>query len=278
MTAEIDFVRLTAEVPAGEIKWLINREPVTMDGVLKAKPLAYVDARWVEERLDDVCGAGNWRDEIKTTGEGFLCTLYLRINGEWVGKSDGAGPTKVEPFKGGCSEAFKRAAVKWGIARDLYDIPTPFVEVEQRGKSYVVAKNDLTRLLDLVMRVRARRAAAQSTPAPAKPSPEGAPKPATPAPAQSTAHPVIPPPAPVQAAQDDNESPPDDAPHVIVPEKSKYSVDQKRKVYDEAVRIYGKREAQAWLRENYGMFPKVSMAPDGAFDGLLEWISQAGGQ
>jgi hypothetical protein len=132
-------------------------------------------------------------------------------------------------------------------------------------------------LIDLVMRVRAKRAAAQPNTALEKPSPEGAPKAAIPAPAQSTAQPQTPPPAPVQTAQvvEESQSPPDDAPQILIPEKSKYSVDQKRKIYDEAVRLYGKKEAQAWIRENYGMFPKVSLAPDEAFDGLLEWIKQA---
>ena len=32
-------------------------------------------------------------------------------------------PKKVTPFKGGCSDAFKRAAVQFGIGRYLYYIP-----------------------------------------------------------------------------------------------------------------------------------------------------------
>tara|TARA_R110000851_G_scaffold284617_1_gene438177 strand:- start:1290 stop:1529 length:240 start_codon:yes stop_codon:yes gene_type:complete len=42
------------------------------------------------------------------------------MDGEWVWKSDGAGETSIEGEKGGFSDAFKRAAVHFGYARELY--------------------------------------------------------------------------------------------------------------------------------------------------------------
>jgi hypothetical protein len=45
----------------------------------------------------------------------------------------------VEADKGGISDAFKRAAVKWGIGRYLYDLKSPWVPCESResgGKKY----------------------------------------------------------------------------------------------------------------------------------------------
>jgi hypothetical protein len=47
-----------------------------------------------------------------------------------------AGDSDVEEEKGAISDAFKRAAVKWGIGRYLYDMPTPWVpcEVGRNGK------------------------------------------------------------------------------------------------------------------------------------------------
>jgi len=100
------------------------------------KTLDYIDARDVMDRLDAVIGPGNWQDEyeIGVNGE-WICTLSIYIRAEWVGKS-GAGVNRAltekekgskfeedanrKNIKGGASDAFKRAAVKWGIARYLY--------------------------------------------------------------------------------------------------------------------------------------------------------------
>lgn len=85
--------------------------------------LAYVDARDVMKRLDDVMGSENWSDTYVPVDGGFICELSLRINGEWIKKSNGANNTKVEPIKGGLSGALKRAAVNFGIGRYLYYMP-----------------------------------------------------------------------------------------------------------------------------------------------------------
>ena len=84
---------------------------------------AYIDARDVMKRLDTVMGTENWRDKYISVEGGFVCELSLRINGEWIAKSNGANNTKVEPVKGGISSAFKRAAVNWGVGRYLYYMP-----------------------------------------------------------------------------------------------------------------------------------------------------------
>lgn len=84
--------------------------------------LGYIDARDVMKRLDDVLGVENWRDEYKEVNGGIICTLHIRNgqDGEWIGKSNGANYTKIEPVKGGISGALKRAAVEWGVGRYLY--------------------------------------------------------------------------------------------------------------------------------------------------------------
>lgn len=47
-----------------------------------------------------------------------------------VTKSDGAGDTQVEGDKGAISDAFKRAAVKFGVGRYLYDMEAVYVKCE----------------------------------------------------------------------------------------------------------------------------------------------------
>lgn len=116
--------------PAKAISW--RAQSVTKDQTNpKAMALAYIDARDVMNRLDEVCGPDGWEDSYVETPLGrVICTIRIRCGDHWVAKSDGAGKTDVEGDKGGISDAFKRAAVKWGIGRYLYDMPTPWVACE----------------------------------------------------------------------------------------------------------------------------------------------------
>lgn len=98
----------------------------------KVMALAYLDARAVMDRLDDVVGPENWGDSYFETPSGrIICALT--VNG--VTKSDGAGDTAVEGEKGAISDAFKRAAVKFGIGRYLYsdeDLKKVWVKCETK--------------------------------------------------------------------------------------------------------------------------------------------------
>ncbi len=107
----------------------------------------YIDARDVMGRLDDVCGAGGWQNRYShAEGSKTVCDIGIKIDGEWIWKSDGAGDSDMEAEKGALSDAFKRAAVRWGIGRYLYDVSTPWVAIEQHGKSYSIADAEKMRL------------------------------------------------------------------------------------------------------------------------------------
>ena len=71
-------------------------------------------------RLDEEVGPAYWRDEYHETALGVVCTLSIWTDGEWVGKTDIGTDSDIEGEKGAYSDAFKRAAVKWGIGRELY--------------------------------------------------------------------------------------------------------------------------------------------------------------
>ena len=118
---------LAAEFPKEDIHW--RAQSLTKDGD-KAMALAYLDARDVMDRLDQIVGPENWQDRYESDGPKTICYLSVRIGEEWVTKADGAGDTQVEAEKGSISGAFKRAAVKWGIGRYLYDMPAPWVPCE----------------------------------------------------------------------------------------------------------------------------------------------------
>lgn len=121
---------LAAPFSPGEIHWRAQKI-VERNGKFSALALAYIDARNVMERLDDVCGPENWQERYEETVKGrIICTLSVCVDGFWVNKSDGAGETDVEGDKGAISDALKRAAVKWGIGRHLYGLGNIWAECE----------------------------------------------------------------------------------------------------------------------------------------------------
>lgn len=103
----------------------------------KGLALAYIQARAIQNRLDEVVGIENWRVSYKEINGGFLAKLKLKINNEWIAKEDGANVTDYEAIKGGISSAFKRAASVWGIGRYLYEIESQWLPIEQKGKAYI---------------------------------------------------------------------------------------------------------------------------------------------
>jgi hypothetical protein len=125
----MDLNRLKEPFPREEVEW--RAQTVTKDGT-KALALAYIDARSVSDRLDAVCGPDRWqcRYTFSPDGKKTLCEIGIRCGEEWIWKADGAGDTDVEAEKGALSDAFKRAGVKWGIARYLYDLPSVWVPCE----------------------------------------------------------------------------------------------------------------------------------------------------
>ena len=84
------------------------------------KSLSYITARALMERLDRDVGSQNWQTRYHEVAGKVCCELGIKIDGEWVWKSDGAGETSIEGEKGGFSDAFKRAGVHHGYARELY--------------------------------------------------------------------------------------------------------------------------------------------------------------
>ena len=88
------------------------------------RELSYITARQVQDRLDSVVGLGNWSTHYFVHPGGAVeCTLTLfGISKADVGYSNNPGdPSREdEPLKAAYSDAFKRAAVAWGIGRFLY--------------------------------------------------------------------------------------------------------------------------------------------------------------
>ena len=132
----IDFEALRAPFKPDEIEWRVGS---TNQNKTMGMALAYVTNRAIQQRLDDVVGPMNWKNEYKMwDSKSQLCgiSIYCEERKEWITKWDGAGQTDFEAIKGGLSDAMKRAAYQWGIGRYLYNLPAQWCPIEQAGKSY----------------------------------------------------------------------------------------------------------------------------------------------
>jgi len=131
--------KLAEPFDPSEVKWRAGSHSEKNNQV-RAMALAYIEARAAMDRLDKAVGSGNWRDEYLPgpSGEGIICGVSILIGGEWVTKWDGAENTDFESVKGGLSDAFKRACVKWGIGRYLYRFPASWVDATKRGKAVII--------------------------------------------------------------------------------------------------------------------------------------------
>ncbi len=120
----------------GEVKF----KPAVVSGN-RAMALAYVDARVVQDRLDNVLGAENWQDDYAVLSDGSVtCKLRLRLGDEWVTKMDVGGPSEQpdggDRMKAAFSDSLKRAAVKFGVGRYLYRLPAQWVDYDPHKRQF----------------------------------------------------------------------------------------------------------------------------------------------
>jgi hypothetical protein len=132
METAMNLHRLKDFFDSDDIEW----KPITISRKTnRGLAAAYITNRAIMDRLDEVCGPDNWRNEYKSGPDGgVMCGLSIRIGDEWVTKWDGAENTDIEPVKGGLSSAMRRAAVQWGVGRYLYRLPQQWVPVDERGR------------------------------------------------------------------------------------------------------------------------------------------------
>lgn len=131
------WAKLAAPIPTDRILWRIDGKPSLRDGKWFARFVAYIDAPFVMERLDTVV-PGEW-------------DVLLTADGRVTGDEDAAGDYAVKARLSilGCiresygqgrdpkaadTDAFKRAAVRFGIGRELYDYEQNWVQVDGDGR------------------------------------------------------------------------------------------------------------------------------------------------
>jgi len=100
----------------------------------KNKPLAqcvaYITSRDVMKLLDEVVGEEYWQDDYKIIDGKLIAGIgiFNKELSQWIWKWDTGSESNIEKEKGQMSDAFKRAGVKWGIGRFLYDMKIHFVK------------------------------------------------------------------------------------------------------------------------------------------------------
>jgi hypothetical protein len=130
---------LSAPLPPGVISWRQDGRPVTRDGRHIARFVAYIEANTVRERLDAVV-PGEWdlTLELLPTVTGLdedanqgACSFKARLQILGVIREDvGTG----KDYKQAATDAFKRAAVRFGIAHELYAYEQNWVQMDGDGK------------------------------------------------------------------------------------------------------------------------------------------------
>ena len=129
--------KLSAPVPTGAISWRQDGKVTARDGRYFARFVAYVEANTVRERLDGVV-PGEWDLTLELLpsiagedGEGALCSFKARLQILGVIREDiGTG----RDYKQASTDAFKRAAVRFGVANELYSYEQNWVEMDGDGK------------------------------------------------------------------------------------------------------------------------------------------------
>lgn len=91
----------------------------------KVELLIYQDARVAQNLLDETFGAFNWACQYKEENGIVFCGIALKDKetGLWVWKWNAGGEGNFEREKAVASDSFKRAAVQWGLGRELYTAP-----------------------------------------------------------------------------------------------------------------------------------------------------------
>lgn len=126
---------------AGEIECRLAKT-----GKMGVDLLIYKDARVDMNILDETVGQENWQCDYKECKGILFCKIGINVSctlkyidpveaePRWIWKEDAGSESNQEAEKGNASDAFKRAAFRWGIGRALYTAPNIHIfATDQKG-------------------------------------------------------------------------------------------------------------------------------------------------
>ena len=131
--------RLAEPLPNGVVYWRQDGKVIARDGKFFARFVAYIEANTARERLDAVV-PGEWDLTLELLppipglddgGEAAACSFKARLQILGVIREDvGTG----RDYKAAATDAFKRAAVRFGIAHELYAYEQNWVQMDGDGR------------------------------------------------------------------------------------------------------------------------------------------------
>jgi hypothetical protein len=131
--------RLAEPLPNGVVYWRQDGKVIARDGKYFARFVAYIEANTARERLDAVV-PGEWDLTLELLpplpgmddADGGQCSFKARLQILGVIREDvGTG----RDYKSAATDAFKRAAVRFGIAHELYAYEQNWVQVDGDGRN-----------------------------------------------------------------------------------------------------------------------------------------------
>lgn len=143
VSAEADVTAITQALAAPFDVSEVKFKPQAVSGN-RALAVPFVDARVIQDRLDEVLGVMGWQDRYECLPDGaVVCRLRVRVGGEWITKEDVGGqseqPDEGDRRKAAFSDALKRAAVKFGIGRYLYRCKPQWVDYDPQKRQILKA-------------------------------------------------------------------------------------------------------------------------------------------
>lgn len=133
---------MSTTIDHNDIRWRVSNtwdNGKTKMGML----VGYIDSRTCMDALDAL--DANWAAEHgePIIVQGQLVGVPCRVTVNGVTRSDVGMPSSVDAIKGAYSDALKRAAVHFGIGRELYELPKIAVECEVAPSGKVKAPKAL---------------------------------------------------------------------------------------------------------------------------------------
>ena len=132
--------RLAEPLPNGVVFWRQDGKVIARDGKYFARFVAYIEANTARERLDAVV-PGEWDltlellpplPSVDDSSEGGNCSFKARLQILGVIREDvGTG----RDYKSAATDAFKRAAVRFGIAHELYGYEQNWVQMDSDARN-----------------------------------------------------------------------------------------------------------------------------------------------
>ena len=129
-----------------------------------ATVVAYIDARNASDLLNEYAIYG-WSDEYYEVAGNTYCKVGIVMpDGSIMWRSDCGVVSNTDAEKGQASDAFKRACVKWGIGRFLYNLGIEYVnanEVKTQSNFPFPVDEQGKRIYDLTKYINEKKSASK---------------------------------------------------------------------------------------------------------------------